>query len=141
MRILFGRDGDCMSVRWSSCILFCGVWSGDIHCRIVDSSYGMFTNWSGGSPFSVTQRSSKLTTRSAYMTRSCTCIATTHRDVLSPVSLAIFRLINSRWELTRICQRFGFLLASTPLSLPKSTPALGFGSSIVSTVTQVAISL
>lgn len=27
--------------------------SGDIHCRIVDSSYGMFTNWSGlfgGSP-------------------------------------------------------------------------------------------
>lgn len=24
--------------------MFCGAWSGDIHCRIVDSSCGMFTN-------------------------------------------------------------------------------------------------
>lgn len=50
-------------------------------------------------------------------------------------------IINSQWKLTGICQGFGVLRASTPLSLPKSHPALGFGSNVVSTVAQVAISL
>lgn len=126
--------------------------SGDIHCRIVDSSYGMFTNWSGlfdGSPcylcsylpcHSTVDKSLNLKP-TLFITWRYICISTTQIDGLAPISPAVLRLINSRRDLTRICQRFGFLHASTPLSLPKSPTALGFGSSIVPTVVQVAISL
>lgn len=122
--------------------------SGDIHCRIVDSSYGMFTNKVPlfcGSQCSCywysPRQSSNPATRGVYKIRPYIYIATTHSDSLSSMRPAIFKIINSRRELTRICQRFGFLHASTPLSLPKSPTALGFGSSIVPTVVQVAISL
>lgn len=148
-----------MSVRWTFCILFCGAWSGDIQCRIVDSSYGMFTNsflfFCGsqtkcafnvhvGWPNSgvVIQRQAGPVTQSihVYMTRPHISIAATCSNGISP-TLARSRLIISRQELTRICQRCGFLHASTPLSLQKPRPALGFGSSDVPTVVQVAISL